>query len=366
MFPSRYTIFEPITVGVSSAAEAVLTSKRTDINDVISVTHTAADVLSLSSNFEVGKSFTAAKAVIADSTTPTLTFTKKGTTPFSTSISNNGSRLVFEHAPLFGVNEPYHTGNKPTLLELGAAAHLSCHISDAVHWLQDTLGRPDAVMPEEALLIRQKIIRPLPATPEPLTFSDSNYWGTERLIPSDVQATFSVGTLGNLPGCYYYNPQGEIVATGTRNPNLPENTKVTIMDGSKWQNGRASRDVLFGETQALSLKQPYLVLTEGIVDAIRCWQAGVAAVAMSSPKLTLAQGLRLAFLRSEFERVILCPDGDNAGKLLEGSNATKTMVKPFFKVSTWVLALKDAALYSPTELRLAFNQAFPEYTLQNS
>lgn len=241
-------------------------------------------------------------------------------------------------------------------LEHYVAVALGCHLEEAMAWMRDFLGRPDLVAPETPCAMEALTLR---AIEDPAELAPGNaYWSTERGIPAEVQAAFGMGTIGGKPGLNYLDHEGRLVAQGLRNPEVEENTTVTKLDGRKWDAGRSARQVLFGEAQALAMGRDFLVLVEGAVDAVRFWQAGIPAVATSSPTPSIAQGIRACALAAQVKTIILCPDQDEAGKAQATAKATTCFLRPFFALETLTLPVKDAGLMTPEALRAAFEAAF--------
>lgn len=268
----------------------------------------------------------------------------------------DGGRLSWERnaawRPILVCGMGHHMG-----IEHYVAAGLGCHIEEALAWMREFLGRPDLVPPETGCIMEAPTLRAMEAPAEMAAGSD--YWSTERGIPTDVQAAFGMGTINGAPGLCYFDHEGRLVAQGRRSPDVAENTPVVKLDGKKWDAGRNARQVLFGERQALSLGRDFLVLVEGAVDAVRFWQAGIPAVATSSPTPSIAQGIRLCALAEQVKTIILCPDQDEAGKAQAKAKATGCFLRPFFALETLTLPVKDAGLMTPEALREVFGTAFP-------
>jgi hypothetical protein len=235
-------------------------------------------------------------------------------------------------------------------IEHYAAAHLGLRLDAALAWLGDFLGRTDLVMPEEPILLVPQAVEPLDA---PVDFSPVNAYWTGRGVPEDVQTTFDMGTVDGLPGALY-RQDGIVVGWSKRDLSYAENQTVERM-GTKYQINRMARRCLWGESQALALGQAFFIVCEGIMDAVRCQQAGLPAVAVSAPCPTVTQLLRL---RQITETLIFCPDQDTPGGQMLSAPATRCMT-PFFDCATWSLPVKDAALLTPAVLLAEFQAAFP-------
>lgn len=141
----------------------------------------------------------------------------------------------------------------------------------------------------------------------------------------------------------------------------------SIAEKKFWVEGDISKAGLFGANLFDPGECKDLIITEGELDALSCWQAlQIPAVSIQSAS---SGGRDVAALRSfvgSFERVHLCFDGDEAGR-----NATSSVARLFEREKLYHVRLsrhKDANAYimagEETELRSAF-RASKKYLPEN-
>ena len=186
----------------------------------------------------------------------------------------------------------------------------------------------------------------LPGKLPPIDFSDQSYW-EGRGLSGQVLSVFGAGVAGGLPALPLYSPQNEWCGVVQRDPQFAPNQHVESY-GKYLFHGRVQSEV-FGLHQARMFNQDYRVLVEGVVDAMRGWEASLPAVGFIRNSSSQCQ---MEILLKETRKVIYCMDGDEHGEFFKRSTAHRMFVVPFFSWGAVTLPSgKDPGALPPQQLQ---------------
>lgn len=171
----------------------------------------------------------------------------------------------------------------------------------------------------------------------PLTnFSESlEYWDTRGISESTLRH-YHVGKVDNTPVIPFYDIRGVVVGYFARDPQVPVNEPFQSLDHKCWhvpkespRNTRWATYILHCPPTPKPESQSFVVVVEGILDAMRCLDAGYWAVAMNGGCLSRSQ---MAELKTLTRNVVLFADSDATGKKASQKPTAIQALFPFFNV----------------------------------
>ena len=204
------------------------------------------------------------------------------------------------------------------------------HLKTAVVGLQDLLNRPD-------LQVHYEDFRYFPMQRPPVDLRDfhqdhGGYWETRGITRNTLEA-YRAGYLKSDPAIPFYDSHGVIVGFFTRNSQVPpdtpyqkHNTKCAHhpVESTHWESYR-----LHFPPERFPASQGFMVLVEGILDAMRCRDAGFYACSINGARVGSSQ---LAEVLPITDNILIFTDDDPAGRGELGHPTVSPALLPFFNV----------------------------------
>lgn len=241
-------------------------------------------------------------------------------------------------------------GNTFDPVHLIAAAY-GWTVVEAVERLNAFLRAPVATVPPFPRLVHgvPQVGAPVPT----VDTSKVDYWLSRGLTMASIRA-FEAGEVDGLPSLPVKDEHGAVRGVLQRNPAFEPDTHEPT-GGKKYNMLGSVRPQLIGLEPARAFNLPYRALVEGPVDAMKCWEAGIPALAISNNALSVNQ---LSVLAQETREVIIAVDNDEYGDFFEQSRGYRGYLRPFFKLSRVVFPRnQDAGSLSTPTLRRLFDPA---------
>lgn len=235
----------------------------------------------------------------------------------------------------WGNGAPYFTCGRGHYLspEYFVARTQKLTVEGAAHYLEDLLGRP--VEPHDSDF-RWAPLRLPRVSQDGFTPGGSSYWSS-RGITDVTLGVYGVGALNGVPAIPFWDVFGEQVGWFTRNPDVPPNTSGlphnvkcshAPVGHLPWEHHK-----LHCPPTPKPVDQTFVPVTEGVLDAMKCMDAGFWAVAANGASLSLTQ---IAELRVLTRNVLLFADNDKAGRRMLSSPGVRSGILPFFNVQVCV------------------------------
>lgn len=206
-------------------------------------------------------------------------------------------------------------------------------VEGAASYLEELLGRP--VQPHDADFHWSPLRLPS-VSRDGFVLGGSPYWSGRGISDATLEA-YGVGALHDIPAVPFWDAFGDQVGWFVRNPevppntsNLPHNVKCSHVPVGRlpWEHYK-----LHCPPTPKPADQVFVPVTEGVLDAMKCMDAGFWAVAINGASLSLTQ---IAELRMLTRNVLLFADNDAAGKRMLNSPGVRSGVLPFFNVQVRV------------------------------
>ena len=151
-----------------------------------------------------------------------------------------------------------------------------------------------------------------------------SYWNTRNVAP-DILRKFHVGALDFMPAIPFYDFEQKVIGHFIRYPMIPDNTHGLSNDqkcchlplDDNWQRKKL-------HCPPVKNWQNYVIIVEGILDVMKCFEAGYWAVAINGASITPCQ---IAELITLTDNLVIFTDDDFGGRSINLLDLT-----PYFNV----------------------------------